>query len=123
MTEQMTLPIRERRDPKTRARLDAVHIILVLRSEPRLQGRTAADLAAHLGEVGDTWTDRRLRAAAEASGGALLSAPGCPGYRLAEATPVKSYYAIERSRMMSQIDRMRERVLSMDRAVHRAGTP
>jgi len=115
MTEQMSLPIRERRAARDRAIDDAKTLVEILRKRPSLQGVPAADLAQRMPGL---WTDRRLRAAAEASDGAILSAPGCTGYRLAAATTVASYYAVERAHMMSQIDRMRSRVCAMDRAVH-----
>lgn len=76
---------------------------------------TAAEIAADLG-----WDDRRVRAAAEAAGGAVLSAPGIAGYRLAAATPVDDYYSVERPRCRSQIRAMLRRVIAMDRAVHGA---
>lgn len=115
MTEQMSLPIRERRAARDRAIDDAKTLVEILRKRPSLQGVPAADLTRLLP---GRWTDRRLRASAEASDGQILSAPGCQGYRLAAATTVASYYAVERAHMMSQIDRMRSRVCSMDRAVH-----
>ena len=79
--------------------------------------RTATEIAA---ELGQGWDERRVRAAAEACGGAVLSAPGIAGYRLAEATPVAEYYAEERPRYRSQIRAMLRRMIAMDRAVHGA---
>ena len=98
-----------------KAAADADLLADILRKRPGLQRRPRADLARFLG-----WTDRRLRAAAEASGGAILSAPGCTGYRLAESTPVEDYYATERARYRSQIRVMSARLIAMDRAVHAA---
>ena len=115
MPEQLTLSIRERRTARAAAADDAQTLVEILRRHPSNQGIPAADLAQRMP---GRWTDRRLRAAAEASDGAILSAPGCTGYRLAAATTVASYYAVERAHMMSQIDRMRSRVCAMDRAVH-----
>jgi len=77
--------------------------------------RTATEIGAALGEE---WNDRRVRAAAEACGGAVLSAPGIAGYRLAETTAVADYYAEERPRFRSQIRAMLRRMIAMDRAVH-----
>lgn len=68
------------------------------------------------------WTDRKVRAVAEAAGGAVLSAPGIAGYRLAATTPVASYYETERSRYRSQIHAMSQRLIAMDRAVHQPHT-
>ena len=98
-----------------KAAADADLLADILRKRPGLQRRPGADLARFLG-----WTDRRLRAAAEASAGAILSAPGCTGYRLAESTPVEDYYATERARYRSQIRVMSARLIAMDRAVHAA---
>jgi len=98
-----------------KAAADADLLADILRKRPGLQRRPGADLSRFLG-----WSDRRLRAAAEASGGAILSAPGCTGYRLAESTPVADYYATERARYRSQIRVMSARLIAMDRAVHAA---
>ena len=114
MQQQMELDMRstEARGA-ARAAADADLLIGILRKRTDMQRRPAETLAQFMG-----WTDRRLRAAAEASGGAILSAPGCVGYRLAESTTVASYYEIERSRYRSQIRVMAQRLLAMDRAVH-----
>lgn len=101
-----------------KAAADADLLADILRKRTSLQGRPAATLAAFLG-----WTDRRLRAAAEASNGEILSAPGCVGYRLAESTPVEDYYATERTRYRSQIRVMARRLIAMDRAVHARRPP
>ena len=77
--------------------------------------RTASEIVA---AMGDEWHDRRVRAAAEACGGAVLSAPGIAGYRLAALTSVAEYYAQERPRYRSQIRAMLRRMIAMDRAVH-----
>lgn len=98
-----------------RAAADADLLADILRKRPDLQRRPAELLAQFMG-----WKDRRLRAAAEASAGAILSAPGCTGYRLAESTPVEDYYATERARYRSQIRVMSQRLIAMDRAVHAA---
>lgn len=118
MTQQLELPFRTRRSAADRARDDADLLIDILRRRRDLQRRPAAQLCTFMG-----WKDRRLRAAAEASDGRILSAPGCPGYRLAENTPVAEYYAVERAHYMSQIDQMRARILNMDRAVHHSAPP
>lgn len=112
---QMTLPLRVRKSSKDAAREDAAELVRALETEAGLCGAPAADVCAALG-----WTDRRLRAAAEASGGEVLSAPGCRGYRLARRTPVEEYYRVERAHYMSQIEQMKARVCAMDRAVHGA---
>ena len=62
-----------------------------------------------------TWSERRLRDAAEASDGRVLSAPGCSlGYRLAEGCDPKEYGREVRGRYVSQIRRMEERLRKMD---------
>ena len=68
--------------------------------------------------IGEDWSDRRFRDAANASNGRVLSAPGVQGYRLARHTSVDSYYSTERARYKSQIDAMTKRLTEMDRAVH-----
>ena len=69
------------------------------------------------------WGERKLRDVAEASNGQVLSAPGCAlGYKLAVYTPVEEYYAEIRRRYQSQIKRMEERLIKMDKAVHAAGS-
>jgi hypothetical protein len=117
---QLTLTLRTRRTQADRAREDA-HIleglIKLLSSRDGSLGRVRADtICDSLG-----WPDRRVRAAAEASAGRILSAPGVSGYRLAIATPVKSYYELERRRYVAQIQQMQQRLTAMDRAVHAAG--
>ena len=65
------------------------------------------------------WGERKLRDVAEASNGQVLSAPGCSlGYKLARYTAVEEYYREIRGRYQSQIKRMEERLMRMDRAVH-----
>lgn len=113
MQTQLEMPIRMRRTDEDRAREDAETLVAQLRGFPALCGRPSAQVCDYLG-----WADRRLRAAAEASAGRVLSAPGCTGYRLAESTPVDSYYANERARYQSQIRVMQRRLSEMDRAVH-----
>jgi hypothetical protein len=113
MTQQLELPLKPARE---RARDDAQTLVRFLRGRRDLQNQPAATLQTVL-----DWKDRRLRAAAEASDGAILSAPGVTGYRLASATPVDEYYRQYRSRYMSQIAEMQRRITAMDRAVHAAG--
>jgi|GEM_PF-4239966 len=113
MEMQMELNMRGTATGAARAAADADLLTDILRKRPGLQRRPAAVMAEFMG-----WTDRRLRAAAEASAGAVLSAPGCVGYRLAESTPVEDYYATERARYRSQIRVMARRLCAMDRAVH-----
>lgn len=115
MTQQLELPFRTRKTKPDTARIDADLLIDVLRKRPELQRKPASTMVIIMG-----WKDRRLRAAAEAAEGLILSAPGATGYRLAEATPVESYYAIERAAYLSQIQLMQKRLCSMDRAVHGA---
>lgn len=112
---QCELALRFRKASADRAREDAEGLVALLRSQPDLCGRPAGDLGTVTG-----WSDRRLRAAAEASQGEVLSAPGCVGYRLAERTPVADYYNTERARFLSQIQVMQARLAAMDKAVHRA---
>jgi len=114
---QLTLTLRTRRTQADRAREDADALVAFLRSRDASLGRVRADTICNtLG-----WPDRRVRAAAEASAGRILSAPGVSGYRLAIATPVKSYYELERRRYVAQIQQMQQRLTAMDRAVHAAG--
>lgn len=115
--KQTELPMRIRQTADQRARADATLLIDVLRKRPDFQRRPSSTICLVMG-----WTDRRLRAAAEAARGDILSAPGCVGYRLAESTPVADYYKTERPRFLSQIRDMQERLAAMDRAVHAAGT-
>jgi len=60
--------------PPQRAEADAVALARFLQGRGWL---TAADLKAGLG-----WNERRVRAAAAASTGDILSGPGMPGYRI-----------------------------------------
>lgn len=115
MTTQLELPLSARRPRAEQAREDAERLIGLLRQQPRLQRRPASALTPVLG-----WNERRLRAAAEAAGGQILSAPGVTGYRLAETAPVADYNATERRAFLSQIRLMEARVCAMDRAVHGA---
>lgn len=115
MAMQMEMRFRMRRPAIDRARDDAETLISAMRAMPALQRQPSAQLCIYL-----EWTDRRVRAAAEASAGRVLSAPGQVGYRLAESTPVESYYANERARYLSQIRVMQHRLSEMDRAVHGA---
>lgn len=115
IAQQMELTFKTKRAAREQAAADANLLTDILRRRPDLQRRPADTVAAFMG-----WNDRRLRAAAEASGGAILSAPGCTGYRLAETTPVADYYATERARYRSQIRLMAQRLCAMDRAVHAA---
>jgi hypothetical protein len=112
---QMTLGLRERRSARDGAREDARTLVAALEARPELRGAAAAEVCAAFG-----WTDRRLRAAAEASDGEVLSAPGCTGYRLARLSTVDEYYNLERAHYTSQIQMMQARVCAMDKAVHRA---
>jgi len=74
---------------------------------------TGKEIMARMG-----WKERQLRDAAEHADGAVLSAPGVPGYRLTRLTSVSDYMENERAAYMSQIKRMQERLIKMDRAVH-----
>ena len=114
MDRQLELDFNTRRAAAIRkADADALTLGALLRREGRRM--TAAEIAAEL-----DWEDRRVRAAAEACGGAVLSAPGIAGYRLASATAVADYYAQERLRYRSQIRAMARRLIAMDQAVHGA---
>ena len=113
MTQQLELPLKS---PRERARDDAQTLVRFLRGRRDMQNQPASVLNTVL-----DWKDRRLRAAAEASDGAILSAPGVTGYRLAATTTVADYYSNYRSRYMSQIAEMQRRITAMDRAVHAAG--
>ena len=113
MTQQLELDLAARRAAADRAAEDAEALAAwLLRAGGR---RTAAEIAAALG-----WDERRVRGAAEACGGRVLSAPGLAGYRLAAATAVQDYYGAERKRYRSQIRAMIRRLMAMDRAVHGA---
>lgn len=113
---QMTLGLRERRSAKDAAREDAAELVRLMEARPAVSRASTRELCVSLG-----WNDRRLRAAAEASDGEVLSAPGVEGYRLARLTPVESYMATERARYRSQIEQMTARLLAMDKAVHGRG--
>jgi hypothetical protein len=113
MTEQLTLELSARDADLERARADAEELVALLDGNPALRRRPAAQLCEQLG-----WNDRRLRAAAEASDGEVLSAPGCTGYRLARHTPVSDYLATEYARYTSQISEMQRRVCLMTSRVH-----
>jgi hypothetical protein len=115
MIVQPELRLKTRTPSADRAAEDAAALVSALRSLPALQRMPAAKVGEYL-----DWNDRRLRAAAEASGGAILSAPGCVGYRLAEAVSVDDYNATERCRYRCQIRVMVRRLVAMDRAVHGA---
>jgi len=79
----------------------------------------AAVLSAHLGKETDKrWDDRRIRAAAKASKGRILSAPGSTGYRLASNTSVMDYMGHEDRKQGSQIRNMIRRRIEMRKAVH-----
>lgn len=110
---QQELGIKTRKPSAERAAEDALRLVAALRINPGLCGLPADRVSRCLG-----WNDRRLRAAAEASDGAVLSAPGCTGYRLAERVSVQDYNATERARYLSQIRLMQARLCAMDRAVH-----
>jgi hypothetical protein len=119
MTQQLELDFKSKAARAAKAKADCAQadadaLIDHLRVCADTTGRlTAADHAEAM-----SWSDRRIRAAAEASNGRVLSAPGCIGYRLAERTSVASYHEIERPRYRSQIRIMLRRMLAMDRAVH-----
>ncbi len=113
MNQQLELDLAAR--AARQADADAGMLRGVLRQFGGRGRMTAAEIGAALG-----WDDRRVRAAAEAAGGAVLSAPGIAGYRLAEQTPVSDYYGAERLRYRSQIRAMLRRMIAMDRAVHGA---
>lgn len=115
MIVQEELGLRTRRPAAERAAADADLLIDILRKRPDLQRRPSAVVQTFMG-----WDDRRLRAAAEAADGQILSAPGCVGYRLAESVSVDDYNATERARYRSQIREMTGRLCRMDRAVHGA---
>jgi hypothetical protein len=103
------------RRPVRTADDDAAALILWLRGRSRTK---AADIAAALGP---DWTDRRVRAAAEAARGRVLASPGTAGYILTrEATPEDRESAIRALR--SQARAMIARSLAISR-VHRATVP
>ena len=66
------------------------------------------------------WREDRLRHAAEAAGGQVVSGPGCSlGYRLASACPVEEYLEQVDRRYRSQMRKMGARLIAMRRAVHK----
>ncbi len=88
---------------------DAARLVVALSGKG---WKKAADLAALLG-----WTDRRVRAAAEAADGRVLSFPGSPGYRLTrEATPEDRERAV--ASLRSQARLMIRRSLAIGRVHH-----
>ena len=92
---------------------DALRLVEYLREFDYIDGSRW-----HTGEsirAKQCWSERRLRDAAEASDGRVLSAPGCSlGYRLAEGCDVKEYQKEVRVRYLSQVKRMQERLAKMD---------
>ena len=80
-----------------------------------LRGRgwvNAGHLALTLG-----WTDRRVRAAAEAAKGEILSGPGSPGYIVTREASADDREAIVRA-LRSQALRMIGRSLAISRVHH-----
>ena len=83
--------------------------------------RTAAEIGALVTLPGTSmaaaerpWNDRKIRAIAEASDGAVVSYPGSPGYILFdEASQAEIAHAV--SAMQSQGKRMLARALALDR--------
>ena len=92
----------------------------VLRCKGWLRAAEIADDLAH--ESNDParrlhWSDRKIRAIAEASDGAVVSYPGSPGYKLFdEASEAEIAHAIQA--MCSQGKRMIERSLALDKRHH-----
>jgi hypothetical protein len=63
------------------------------------------------------WTDRKVRAVAQMSKGAVLSAPGLP-YRLASLTSVDEFNRTYDAAYAGQIRHMEQRRMEMLKAVH-----
>lgn len=63
------------------------------------------------------WSDRYVRALAEAAGGRIIS--GQKGYALTRQVSADDYHAC-RSGWLSQVDRMRARIAATDREFHHA---
>lgn len=100
----------------TRDRERDVRLVITILRTVAPSRLLAEQICERIGEEG--WDHRRVRAAAEASHGQILSAPGLPGYRLAETTSVTDFYSTERQRYRSQIIKMFARLRDMDRAIH-----
>ena len=96
------------------AAADAAMLVALLGVERRWM--TSAELACAL-----CWTDRRIRAAAEAADGKVLSGPGSPGYKLtADATPDEMGRSV--ATLESQARRMLARAVAIRRRWHRQPT-
>jgi len=96
--------------PTTEAEQDADKLQQYLRGQ---DWQSAAKIGAYL-----RWTDRRVRAAASASNGAVLSGPGSPGYKLAAETSVAEYTEKIDRPYAAQIRVMGRRLIQMRKAVH-----
>ena len=95
------------------AAADAAMLVALLGVERRWM--TSAELACAL-----CWTDRRIRAAAEAADGKVLSGPGSPGYKLTrDATPAEMCVV---ATLESQARRMLARAVAIRRRWHRQPT-
>jgi hypothetical protein len=109
---QLNLPLfRSRTGPSTPA-TDAVDLRAFLQG----RGWTAgADLVRLLG-----WPERRVRAAAEAARGEILSGPGSPGYILTRDASANDRESIVAA-LRSQARRMIGRSLAISRVHHATG--
>lgn len=106
---QLTLPLPLARSGPTTPDMDAADL------RAALCGRgwvSAGQLAQDLG-----WTDRRVRAAAEAARGEILSGPGSPGYIVTREASADDREAIVRA-LRSQARRMIGRSLAISRVHH-----
>ena len=107
MTTQTLLPFRTAASTPAN---DARMLTTLLAVESRWM--TAAELRCCL-----NWNDRRIRAAAEAADGEVLSGPGSPGYKLTrDATPEEMGVV---GTFESQAKRMLARAVAIRRRWHR----
>ena len=104
-----------------KAEEDAAELVLyMVTSEPM----KARDIAVDL----DWWLpsgnpdERRVRAAAEASHGVIISAPGRPYVHKAQLS-MDDYLAKYRGSYKRQIERMTARLVAMDNAMHGRRAP
>lgn len=108
---QLGLPLFSARTGASTPATDAADLLSFLRG----RGWTAGgDLVRLLG-----WPERRVRAAAEAARGEILSGPGSPGYILTREANANEREAIV-SALRSQARRMIGRSLAISRVHHAA---
>jgi hypothetical protein len=114
MTEQLALI--ERDAPKVSA--DEVQLMLqVLSSRGWLRAEAVGEWAFSM--FGVKWSDRKVRAIANASIGRIISYPGSPGYKLTlDCTPEEIEGA---GKLKHQADEMTRRYVEIEKVWHARG--